>query len=213
MEIPPPTLAARPTRKVVQGSWVAKAVAKIGASVETDPSISPASPGCTQVRMNRRCAVRSSRDFSSSPRCSSIRASARAYGPPRPTREVAEKLARFGVRGARGGAFVERLRIAFHEFGFLAHALETEVLASARRAAGVVAGGHARASEAGMVSPKRFAVKIDEPAAMAVLLRGHALEDRGGGRVVVAQPLGVGAVDPRVILLSTRSPARAFRDR
>ena len=29
-----------------------KAVAKIGARVETEPSISPARPGCTQVRMN-----------------------------------------------------------------------------------------------------------------------------------------------------------------
>ena len=47
IEMPAPTLAARPTRKVVWVSCVAKAVAKIGAKVETEPSISPASPGCT----------------------------------------------------------------------------------------------------------------------------------------------------------------------
>ena len=52
IEIPAPTEAASPTRNVVHVSWVAKAVAKIGARVETDPSISPANPGCTQVRMN-----------------------------------------------------------------------------------------------------------------------------------------------------------------
>src|SRR5674476_1662919 len=52
IEIPAPTDAERPTRKVVHGSWVAKAVAKIGAMVEIDPSISPAKPGWTQVRMN-----------------------------------------------------------------------------------------------------------------------------------------------------------------
>ena len=46
------TEAASPTRNVVHVSWVAKAVAKIGARVETDPSISPANPGCTHVRMN-----------------------------------------------------------------------------------------------------------------------------------------------------------------
>ena len=38
---PAPTEAASPTRNVVHVSWVAKAVAKIGARVETDPSISP----------------------------------------------------------------------------------------------------------------------------------------------------------------------------
>ena len=47
MEMPAPSDAASPTTKVVQVSCVAKAVAKIGASVETDPSISPASPGWT----------------------------------------------------------------------------------------------------------------------------------------------------------------------
>ena len=56
IEMPAPTEAAVPTRKVVQVSCVAKAVAKIGARVETEPSISPASPGCTQVRMNCRLA-------------------------------------------------------------------------------------------------------------------------------------------------------------
>jgi hypothetical protein len=45
IEMPAPTEAASPTRNVVQVSCVAKAVAKIGASVDTEPSISPASPG------------------------------------------------------------------------------------------------------------------------------------------------------------------------
>src|SRR5210317_905577 len=56
MEIPAPTDAARPTKNVVQVSWVAKAVAKIGANVDTDPSISPANPGCTHVKTNWRAA-------------------------------------------------------------------------------------------------------------------------------------------------------------
>ena len=47
IEMPAPTEAASPTTKVVQVECVAKAVAKIGASVETEPSIRPARPGCT----------------------------------------------------------------------------------------------------------------------------------------------------------------------
>src|SRR5262249_46496440 len=55
MLMPAPTAAATPTRKVFHGSLVAKAAAKSGASVETEPSISPASPGCTTWSTNSRC--------------------------------------------------------------------------------------------------------------------------------------------------------------
>src|SRR5215216_4914851 len=47
MLIPAPTAAANPTRNVILGSLVAKAVANNGASVETDPSIKPTRLGCT----------------------------------------------------------------------------------------------------------------------------------------------------------------------
>jgi len=47
MDMPAPTEAESPTRKVAQVFWVAKAAAKIGASVEIEPSMRPASPGCT----------------------------------------------------------------------------------------------------------------------------------------------------------------------
>src|SRR5262245_3942602 len=52
MLIPAPTAAARPTIRVVCGSRVANAVANSGASVETEPSISPASAGCTTRSRN-----------------------------------------------------------------------------------------------------------------------------------------------------------------
>ena len=45
MLMPAPRPAASPTRNVCQLSCVAKAAANKGASVETDPSISPAKPG------------------------------------------------------------------------------------------------------------------------------------------------------------------------
>jgi hypothetical protein len=47
MLIAAPTAAASPTRNVIRGSLVAMAVAKSGASVETDPSINPTRLGCT----------------------------------------------------------------------------------------------------------------------------------------------------------------------
>ena len=49
-----------PTTKVSQVLWVAKAAANSGASVETEPSISPARPGCTYCSRNIRRAVSSS---------------------------------------------------------------------------------------------------------------------------------------------------------
>src|SRR6267154_902403 len=50
MEMPAPTADAAPIRKTVRELCVAKAVAKIGARVETEPSIRPARPGCTMRR-------------------------------------------------------------------------------------------------------------------------------------------------------------------
>src|SRR5215211_471620 len=47
MLIPAPTAAASPTRNVILGSLVAKAVANNGAKVETDPSIKPTRLGWT----------------------------------------------------------------------------------------------------------------------------------------------------------------------
>ena len=76
MDIPAPTDAASPTTKVVHVSCVANAVAKIGASVETEPSINPANPGCTHVKTNCLFAVLASISFVSPATCFSIRLSA-----------------------------------------------------------------------------------------------------------------------------------------
>src|ERR1700730_11452607 len=56
IEIPAPTDAASPTKNASQLLCVAKAAANNGANVETDPSINPASPGCTTCSKNNlRC--------------------------------------------------------------------------------------------------------------------------------------------------------------
>ena len=94
MEMPAPTAAANPTRNVAQVLWVAKAAANSGASVETEPSISPASPGCTYCSTNMRRAVSSS--------------AARALG-----REFfAELLGEFFVLVLGGGRSLSRSRMA-----------------------------------------------------------------------------------------------------
>src|SRR5256885_9843188 len=48
IEIPAPIEAASPTKKASQLLCDAKAAAKSGASVDTDPSIKPARPACTR---------------------------------------------------------------------------------------------------------------------------------------------------------------------
>jgi len=52
--MPAPVAEAMPTRKAVNGLRVAKAVAKIGARVETEPSIKPESPGWTTCKRKLR---------------------------------------------------------------------------------------------------------------------------------------------------------------
>src|SRR5215211_1959443 len=47
-----PMAVARPAKKAMCGSSVDSATAKIGASVESDPSINPISAGCTRERRN-----------------------------------------------------------------------------------------------------------------------------------------------------------------
>ena len=57
MEMPAPSEAANPTKKASQVLRVAKAAAKIGASVDTAPSINPANPGwitCSMELETRR---------------------------------------------------------------------------------------------------------------------------------------------------------------
>ena len=74
MLIPAPTLAANPTRNVSSELCVANAAANSGASVDTEPSISPASPGCTICSTNIRLRV----SASSSRTCGVMRSSSRS---------------------------------------------------------------------------------------------------------------------------------------
>ena len=57
MEIPAPRDAAVPTWKAFEELCVAKAAAKTGANVDTEPSINPTSPGWTICSTKLRFAV------------------------------------------------------------------------------------------------------------------------------------------------------------
>ena len=52
MLIPAPIAVATPAMKAVCVSWVWSAIAKIGASVESEPSIRPIIAGWTRCRRN-----------------------------------------------------------------------------------------------------------------------------------------------------------------
>src|SRR5919197_702639 len=54
MLTPAPSAVARPAKKAVRGWWVARTTAKIGASVESEPSMRPLSAGCTRCSRKLR---------------------------------------------------------------------------------------------------------------------------------------------------------------
>ena len=93
-----------PTKNAFQELCVAKAAAKTGASVETDPSISPTSPGWITCSTKRLLASASSLPFTSpgnrlawmSAAVRSCRNSASARSPSRP--RTAASVVRLAVR-------------------------------------------------------------------------------------------------------------------
>src|SRR5262245_16657525 len=103
MLMPAPTVAASPTRNVSQLLAVAKAAANSGASVETEPSISPASPGWMTCRTNSLRRVSSSPPGGDSQRVGDLLVLALLLG------EVAQQPARRDALGPPGRRLVELL--------------------------------------------------------------------------------------------------------
>ncbi len=58
MLTPAPIAVARPAKNAYIGWWVANATAKIGAKVESEPSISPVIAGCARCSRNDRSSWR-----------------------------------------------------------------------------------------------------------------------------------------------------------
>ena len=199
IKMPAPSAAARPTRKVCPVSPVAKAAANTGASVETEPSISPASPGCTQVSTKRRRSSASSAASASGVSWRSLSAPARDV-PTLGRGEVAQERTGARVGRAAGGLEVEALGAALHRGGAAANLLEPqgpgEPVGLAHRVAPRLLAPDERDDLA-----EAPAVEGYELGAVAVLLARHALEHGGRGGMILPQPLRVGAVDAPVLLL------------
>ena len=136
-----------------------KAAAKIGASVDTDPSMSPASPGCTQVSTNWRCASPSSEVRVSAGRCSRSR-SCQATSWPDSVAARRFSSSRVPASVVRwGGTLTEVAGLGLHPRDLLADTRETEVLDEPHRAAAV---------EAGHVLAPQQRNRLAEPQAMQV---------------------------------------------
>ena len=114
--------------------------------------------------------------------------------------EIAEQLACVRMVRTRGRLEIELVRRLLHVGGFLANALEAEVLDQPNRIAGIEAGDVLAPDQRDGVA-KAGLVQFDQAMAMLVLFLGHAVEHLGRVGIVLPQPLRVAAVDPRVILL------------
>ena len=124
MLMPAPIEAASPT---VKASWlllVAKAAAKTGARVETEPSIRPASPGCTICRTKSRRLASSSLAFTSGGSFSAFEVFGALLVKALFLSKVVEELADVRVLRLRRCTFVEAAGLDFHGGRVIANGIE-----------------------------------------------------------------------------------------
>ena len=101
------------------------------------------------------------------------------------------------------------MRLILHGLGLIANALDAERADQPVRLALVIA-AHMLAADQRDVFAEALLVQRDQRGAVAVLLVGHFLEHPGRGRVFVAQPVGIGAVDAAVILFGGYGKSQDF---
>ncbi len=114
--------------------------------------------------------------------------------------KIAQKLAGVGILGLLGGAPVEFRRLALHRLGFVADAVEAEILNQPDRTPGIEPGHMLAPDERDDITEAR-PVPVDQPVAVDVLFLRHRVEDFRRGGIVFPQALGIAAVDARVVLL------------
>ena len=127
MEMPAPTEAATPTRKVAQVFPVAKAAANSGASVETEPSMSPTRPGWMTCSRKRRRLVSASSIFTSAVTCLSAKARRQRFMALFGFRQLGEKLGNLRIFAVRRRLFVKAVVFQLNDFGPPAHRLNVEL--------------------------------------------------------------------------------------
>ena len=200
IEMPAPSDAAIPTRNAFHDWPVAKAAANTGASVDTEPSISPARPGWITRSTNMPAlhlvlfGAHVGRQVLLDQLAGNVLVRHLGLG------KVAEQLADRGVFAARRRAAVETQCLEFHALGEVAHLVEPERTDLPDRrmldeATNVVA------PDQWDVLAELLLIKLDQAAAMIAFLAGHFGEDVGRGGVVLAQTLGDVGVDTAVLFL------------
>ena len=187
-----------PTRNVSQVLWVAKAAANSGASVETEPSISPTRPGCTYCSRNIRRAVSSSFSRAFLVRICSPSCLRHVLVFVLDLGQFVEQLADRGVaRGFRRLA-VEAAGLVFHRLGVFAHFVEVERAHQPDRRL-LDEAFDVLAADQRQVVAEFFPIEVEQHGAMAHFLVRHLVEYLGGGRKLRAQTLGESAIDAAVL--------------
>ena len=196
MLMPAPTLAARPTRNVAQLLCVANAAQNNGASVETEPSIKPARPGCTTCNRNNLFAC----DFSSSLNlvcaiCSAVCAWLRSSSARSPS---SCRMPVSVVR--RAGGLVKPARLDFHRLGGFLDGLQAE-RADEPDGLAVDEAAHVLPADVRDVVAEARLVKFQQTMAVAILLAAHLAEFGGLFGIIFLQAVGKILVDARVLFL------------
>ena len=209
MLMPAPADAARPTRNASLELCVANAEANTGASVETDPSINPASPGWTICRTNnRRCAFSSSAftlagSFSLSSSCarsscsrsslirssSSCRTLASWRAPP-PFRKIAASP-------------------HFHRAGFFADRFDAQ-RPNQPECWTLHKSAHILTANQRNVFTELLLVEFDQAPAVTRFFLAHAFKHRRRSGIILSQPFGKVGVDALVFFLQSNGQREHF---
>ena len=114
--------------------------------------------------------------------------------------QVAEQLARRGVGGAFDRLEIEKIGLPFHRLRLRAHRVDAQRPHQPVRLA-LVKSLDVLAPDQGNTFAEALAVQFDQRSAVAVFLHRHRLEHLCRLRISFGEPVGVGAVDARVVLL------------
>ena len=114
--------------------------------------------------------------------------------------QIAQQLARSGIRRMFRGLFIEVARRAFHPGCLAADLFNIKALDQPDGPARKIA-RHMFAAHQRDWSVETAFELVDEEAPMMVLLLGHLVEDLGCCRIIVTQPRRVGSINPAVIFL------------
>ena len=124
-------------------------------------------------------------------------------------RQIAQQFARGGIRGARRRAAVKRRRLLLHPRRFGADRIQPQGFVQPDRFAGVKP-GHMFAPDQGDHLAEAALVQVDQALAVPVLFGRHAVKHRRRGRIIPPQPLRIGPVNPRVVLLGRDGEGKDF---